>query len=128
MIFALQIHVFFVLFQGMLNKYDGTKPMLIGIPYPVVYEVPMEHHVEPPIQHPVGLPYDFNLLNGPETQYNYNYNPSYENVGIQPNFKSVGSSPTSQAVPASSGTAVQASNDEMIQYNTADDPFDTYQK
>ena len=30
----------------MLRKYDGSRPMLIGIPYPVVYEIPIQQKPE----------------------------------------------------------------------------------
>lgn len=116
-------------FLGMLNKYDGTKPVLIGIPYPVVYEVPMQDHLAPPAprrHHPIQVEhYDIK-----PQDYTYDYNPqpiqspTYQTMGMQPHFKSAASAPAALV----SGTAAQAGNEEMVQYNNAEDPFDTYQK
>ena len=36
------------MFSGLLTKYHGLKPLLIGVPYPVVYEIPAKRNQSPP--------------------------------------------------------------------------------
>ena len=36
------------LFSGLLTKYHGLKPLLVGVPYPVVYEIPAKRNQSPP--------------------------------------------------------------------------------
>ena len=36
------------MFSGLLTKYHGLKPLLIGVPYPVVYEIPAKRDQSPP--------------------------------------------------------------------------------
>jgi hypothetical protein len=36
------------LFSGLLTKYHGLKPLLVGVPYPVVYEIPAKRKQPPP--------------------------------------------------------------------------------
>ena len=35
------------LFSGLLTKYHGLKPLLVGVPYPVVYEIPAKRNQSP---------------------------------------------------------------------------------
>merc|ERR1712037_424862 len=34
--------------EGLLTKYHGLKPLLVGVPYPVVYEIPEIPENQPP--------------------------------------------------------------------------------
>ena len=36
------------MFSGLLTKYHGLKPLLVGVPYPVVYEIPAKRNQYPP--------------------------------------------------------------------------------
>ena len=36
------------MFSGLLTKYHGLKPLLVGVPYPVVYEIPSKRNQSPP--------------------------------------------------------------------------------
>jgi len=34
--------------EDLLRKYEGSKPLLVGVPYPVVYEIPARRNYHPP--------------------------------------------------------------------------------
>ena len=42
------MEIFLILFSDLLRKYDGSKPLLVGVPYPVVYEIPARRHYPQP--------------------------------------------------------------------------------
>ena len=51
------------LFSGLLTKYHGLKPLLVGVPYPVVYEIPAKRNQYPlPHKYP---DHDFGHISDP---------------------------------------------------------------
>ena len=60
---------FLILFSDLLQKYDGSKPLLIGVPYPVVYEIPARRYQPRPRPPPRNLDYSLPSIPDHEPVY-----------------------------------------------------------